>query len=100
MSTELRFSGRRGEDGTEVLAVTGEIDMSNSDAFAAAIEHALPGHGRLLVDLTAVEYLDSAGLTAMFVHADQIEIVVTPLLAPTLTISGLADVTTMHQVAG
>ncbi len=100
MSTELRFSGRRREDGTEVLAVTGEIDMSNSDAFAAAIENALPDDGRLLVDLTAVEYLDSAGLTAMFVHADQIEIVVTPLLAPTLIISGLADVTTMHQVAG
>ena len=34
MTTDLRFSGRRREDGTEVLAVTGEIDMSNSDAFA------------------------------------------------------------------
>lgn len=100
MTTELRFTAGRREDGTEVLAVTGEIDMSNSDAFATAIASALPGHGRLVVDLTAVEYLDSAGLTAMFVHADQIEIVVTPLLAPTLVISGLADVTTMHQTAG
>ena len=98
MTTELRFSGGRREDGTEVLAVTGEIDMSNSDAFAAAIENARPAEGRLLVDLTAVEYLDSAGLTAMFAHADQIEIVVTALLAPTLIICGLAEVTTMHQV--
>ena len=100
MTTELHFSGSRREDGTEVLAVTGEIDMSNSGAFATAIEGAIPVTGRLLVDLTAVQYLDSAGLTAMFVHADQIEIVVTPLLAPTLIICGLADVTTMHQVGG
>ena len=69
-------------------------------AFAAAIETAIPGDGRLLIDLTAVEYLDSAGLTVMFVHADQIEVVVTPLLAPTLLISGLAEVTIMHQAAG
>jgi anti-anti-sigma regulatory factor len=36
--------------------------MSNSDMFGAAITSSIPAGGRLLVDLTAVEYLDSAGL--------------------------------------
>ena len=45
------------------------------------------------MDLTRVEYLDSAGLTVLFSHAAHIELVATPLLAPVLTISGLADIT-------
>ncbi len=53
--------------------------------------------GHLVVDLTAVEYLDSAGLAALFPHAERIQLVVTPLLEPLLTISGLADLTTVHR---
>jgi anti-anti-sigma regulatory factor len=40
-----------------------------------------------VVDLTAVEYPDSAGLAALFHHADRIEVVTGPLLAPLLTVS-------------
>ena len=51
----------------------------------------------VVVDLTGVEYLDSAGLTVLFTHAAHIELVATPLLAPVLTISGLADITRLHE---
>ena len=44
-----------------------------------------------------MEYLDSAGLTVLFTHAAHIELVATPLLAPVLTISGLADITHLHE---
>jgi hypothetical protein len=43
------------------------------------------------VDLGAVEYLDTAGLTSLFACAPGIEVI-----APVLTISGLADLITVR----
>ena len=76
----------------------GEIDMSNAGTFRDALTRAPAADGRLVVDLTGVEYLDSAGLTVLFTHAAHNELIATPLLAPVLTISGLADITTMYQI--
>ncbi|GGS66415.1 STAS domain-containing protein [Nonomuraea spiralis] len=95
MSTPLTLSASTRPDGTAVLAVTGEIDMSN----AAALEEALSStsEGTVLVDLSGVEYLDSAGLTVLFTYASRIRLVANPLLEPVLTISGLADVATVED---
>jgi anti-sigma B factor antagonist len=96
MTTPLTLSTHRRPDGTPVVTVTGEIDMSNAGIFRDALIRAASPDGRLVVDLTGVEYLDSAGLTVLFTHAAHLELIATPLLAPVLTISGLADITTMH----
>ncbi|MCE6998336.1 STAS domain-containing protein [Saccharothrix sp. S26] len=96
MTTPLTLTPDRGPDGTTTLTVVGEIDMSNAPALTAALDD-LPG--RILVDLTGVEYLDSAGLSVLFAHADRIELVATPLLAPVMTFSGLNTVTTIHGLA-
>jgi hypothetical protein len=40
----------------------------------------------------------SAGLTVLFTHAAHIELVATPLLAPVLTISGLAAIRHLHEI--
>ncbi|CAL9470930.1 hypothetical protein SUDANB95_02818 [Actinosynnema sp. ALI-1.44] len=97
MTTSLTFNSVRRPDGAAVLEAEGEIDMSNSAAFAAALDSALDGaDGHLVVDLTGVEYLDSAGLSVLFARADRIHITATPLLAPVLTISGLTDMTTVR----
>ncbi|MDL4814256.1 STAS domain-containing protein [Actinomadura opuntiae] len=96
MSTPLTLTGTERPDGTPVLTAAGEIDMSNTGAFADALA-ATPG--RVVVDLTAVGYLDSAALTVLFDHAGRIEIVAAPLLIPVLTISGLGDVATVHESA-
>ncbi|GAA2429320.1 STAS domain-containing protein [Streptomyces macrosporus] len=93
MTTPLTLTPGHRPDGTALLTVVGEIDMSNTDTFAAALDST---PGRLVLDLTAVEYLDSAGLSVLFAHADRIELIATPLLAPVLTISGLADLTTIQ----
>ena len=37
-------------------------------------------------------------LTVLFTHASHIELIATPLLAPVLTISGLADITRLHGI--
>ncbi|UVS78472.1 STAS domain-containing protein [Actinokineospora sp. UTMC 2448] len=95
MTTPLTLTAGHRPDGTPLLTAAGEIDMSNSETLAEAIT-ATPGH--LVIDLTAVDYLDSAGLAVLFTHAERIEIIATPLLAPVLTISGLTDLTTVHTV--
>ncbi|MFD3719109.1 STAS domain-containing protein [Streptomyces sp. NPDC058674] len=98
MTTPLTLTADRSPDGTPVLVAAGEIDMSNVEAFATALA-ADPG-GPLVVDLTEVQYLDSAGVTALFAHARRIELLVTPLLAPVLTISGLTELATVRGIEG
>ncbi len=93
MTTPLTLTHGRRPDGTALLTAVGEIDMSNTDVLAAALDDT---PGRLVLDLTAVDYLDSAGLTVLFAHADRLELITSPLLAPVLDISGLADLTTIH----
>jgi anti-sigma B factor antagonist len=99
MTTALTLTTGRRPDGAAVLTAAGEIDMSNSDAFADALGAAVgeAGEDRLVVDLTAVHYLDSAGLAALFQHADRLDLLVNPLLTPLLTISGLTDLTSVRS---
>jgi anti-sigma B factor antagonist len=97
MSTPLTLTNARRPDGGRVLTVVGEIDMSNSRELAAAVEAEFEDtDGTVLLDLTRVEYLDSAGLSILLLHAERIEILATPLIAPVLTISGLPGLTTVH----
>ncbi len=99
MTTALTFTTSRRADGAVVLAAIGEIDMSNADAFSAALTGARQeaANSKLVVDLTAVEYLDSAGLAILFPHVEHLHLLATPLLAPLLTIVGLDDVTTVRD---
>lgn len=90
MSTPLTLSTGRGDDGTPVLTATGEIDLSNVDAFSRALAD-VTGGGTAVVDLSAVDYLDSGAINALFTHADHINLVVNPILLPVLTISGLTE---------
>ena len=46
-----------------------------------------------VVDLTRVEYIDSAGLAAIFPHVDRLRLLSNPLLTPVLTVAGLDDIT-------
>ena len=98
MTTPLTLSARPRPDGGQTLTADGEIDMSNAGQLRDALEQA--GGGPLVIDLTSCDYLDSAGLTVLFTHADHIELVVTPLLAPVLTISGLSEITTVSASPG
>ena len=54
-------------DDVWVARLGGEIDLSNADTIGAAIETAFAQEGiGLVLDLTDVEYLDSAGVRLLF----------------------------------
>lgn len=60
------FAVERSREGaTEVWAVTGEIDMATKPRLAAVVE-AIPGtDAPLVVDLSAVTFMDSTGLAVL-----------------------------------
>ncbi|MFD6417632.1 STAS domain-containing protein [Streptomyces sp. NPDC060194] len=93
MTTPLTLTPGHAPDGTARLTAVGEIDMSNTAALAEALGRI---EDRVVVDLTGVDYLDSAGLSVLFAHAGHIELVAAPLLRPVLDVSGLADLVTVH----
>jgi anti-sigma B factor antagonist len=95
MTTPLTLSTGPGPDGTAVLTAVGEIDMSNAGQLRDALDQT--AGAPLVIDLTACEYLDSAGLTVLFTHADHIALVAAPLLVPVLRISGLSELAEVRQ---
>jgi anti-anti-sigma factor len=54
-------------DGVVVARIEGEVDMSNADDLGAAITARVSSDAvALVLDLAAVEYLDSAGIHVLF----------------------------------
>lgn len=94
MNSPLKLSTRQDDHGNPVLTAAGEIDMSNVADFRDALARAATA-SEFTVDLTAVDYLDSAGLTALLPHAARIKITATTVLAPVLSVSGLDAITTV-----
>ena len=99
MATPLELSTRASADGIPVVTVAGEIDMSNAGRFrdALGLAAAAVDGGSFVVDLTGVEYLDSAGVHVLFAHAARIRLIAGPLLEPVLTVSGLSDITSVSE---
>jgi anti-sigma B factor antagonist len=54
--------------GALVLQLEGEFDLATAPLFDEAAQ-ALPAHRRLIVDLSAVDYIDSSGIAAL-IRAD------------------------------
>jgi anti-anti-sigma factor len=98
MATPLTLNTAHGDDGKVVLIAAGEVDLSNIDAFNQALTAATTKGGSsgatVTVDLSAVEYLDTAAINALFARADDIQLIAHPLLMPILTISGLTELVT------
>jgi anti-anti-sigma factor len=101
MATSLRVQTARRDDGTLLLIAAGELDLSNVETFSEAIASALRAEsatdGRVVIDLSEVEYLDSAAVNVLYDYADQIgSLIANPLVMPVLKISGLTGVVTVE----
>ncbi len=83
---------------TARIALFGEIDMANADEVEQQILGAIGNQlTAVTIDLGGLEYIDSAGLAAVFSHVDHLRLLATPLLAPVLTVAGLDDITTIQD---
>lgn len=80
--------------GRQVVKASGEIDLSNTEAFESALAGTT---GSVVVDLTEVHYIDSAGMSVLFAHAERTEVIATPLLTPLLKMSGLGSIATVRD---
>lgn len=100
MMTPLSINTDRGVDGTPRVVAAGEIDISNIHAFTEALTAASEGNRRpITVDMSAVKYLDSAGINVLFKHADamnRLHLIVHPFVMRILTITGLSDIATVQ----
>jgi anti-anti-sigma factor len=100
MMTPLSLNTDRGVDGTPRVIAAGEIDISNVHTFTEALTAASEGNRRpITVDMSAVKYLDSAGINVLFKHADEINrlhLIVHPFLMRILKITGLSDIATVQ----
>jgi anti-anti-sigma factor len=60
-------------DRAVVARLSGEVDLSNAASLRAALADAMPNHEqRLILDMTAVEYLDSAGIQLIYQLREQL----------------------------
>lgn len=96
--TPLKITTGQAADGTPTLTVVGEIDLSNANEFVDQLGAACGQGLRLVVDLTRVDYLDSAALAALFAHAGTIDIHISPLNERLFAVYGIDQVTTVRVV--
>jgi anti-anti-sigma factor len=61
------------DEGKTVAGLAGEIDASNAEPLAMELRAPLTNRsGGLIVDLTALSYLDSAGINLLFALGDEL----------------------------
>jgi len=61
-------------DGTRIVRVSGEIDLSNVSAVLEAVADVLPTDAAtVVVDLSETVYLDSSGIAMLFRLAERLE---------------------------
>lgn len=100
MTTPLTMNTTRSDHGHMALVAKGEIDQSNIEEFSrelASATTAAAGSGEtLIVDLRAVEYLDSAAINALYANTEHIKLIANPLVTRILTVSGISELTTIE----
>jgi anti-anti-sigma factor len=93
------------DDGVAVLAVSGEIDLATIPAFEGAIAEALTQRPTaLIVDLSAVDFLASAGLQALVATHEKVSgtagfavVAVGPATSRPIELTGLDQILSLHS---
>jgi anti-sigma B factor antagonist len=89
-----------------VARITGEIDLSNAASLGAALVDAMPNHEQgLVLDMSSVEYLDSAGIQLIYQLRERLRArgqnlaLVIPTLSPAHDALRLAGLTQHVEMA-
>ncbi len=87
----------RDENGTPVITIAGELDLSNTGQAKAAIDTALASQDqRLILELGGLEYMDSSGIALLAAAARQTREV--ELRDPSAIVRRLIELTGLDQI--
>jgi anti-sigma B factor antagonist len=83
-------------DGSAVLAIRGEVDMATAPAFHSVIEQTMQLGVPVVVDLAAVTFMDSSGLSVLAV-ASQDDVPIS-VRSPSLPVGRLLAMTGLDEL--
>jgi len=84
------------EDGTRVVSLSGELDLSNAETAEVALQEAREAGIPLIVDMRELEFIDSTGIALLvgIIGGEGVEIRFVPSESPSVTrvmeLTGLA----------
>lgn len=81
MSKSLSLTLREQDEPARLVA-EGEIDINSEIEFRKALSHAAKRHDRLVVDLTAVDFLGGAAIQVLDAHSDHITALLVTMHSP------------------
>jgi anti-sigma B factor antagonist len=98
MTTLVRTS-----EGTRIVDVTGEIDLSSSSALRRLLFETLQGAERLAINLAGAKYIDSSGIATLIevqkeAQRAQKEMVLFALSTPARDVFALTHVTKVFRI--
>jgi anti-anti-sigma factor len=83
--------------GAPVIAVSGELDMSNADSLKSAVESVTAQHpDRLIFDLGGLRFMDSAGIAVLIGATTKVRVV--RLRNPSHIIKRVVELTGLSRV--
>lgn len=85
------------EDGTPVVSLSGELDLTNAEQVRSVIEDTLAGEpARLVFDMSGVEFMDSSGIALLATAARKVQDVElrnpAPIVRRLIELTGLAEI--------
>jgi anti-sigma B factor antagonist len=90
----------RDDNGIPVICLSGDLDMTSVNLARAAIDAALASHpGRVVLDASGLDYMDSSGIALMALVAGTVaEVQVrnpTPIVRQLIELTGLSEILQM-----
>ncbi|WP_327151716.1 STAS domain-containing protein [Nocardia sp. NBC_01329] len=93
----------RTESGTAIVTVQGEVDMASAPQLQTALEEVQRGGDALIVDMSEVGFLGSAGLSVLLVISEAaapgtgLRVVVSDAVRRPIELTGLDKLLSMHE---
>ena len=94
---EAVIESRTDESGAPVIAVSGELDMSNADRLEETVAAAVANSPeRLIFDLGGLRFMDSAGIAVLLRAASRVAVI--ELRGPTPPVRRVLELTGLESV--
>jgi len=88
------------ENGSVLVSLSGDVDLSNAESVRTGIELATVGAERIVIDLTAIEFFDSSGLrllNQLSTHAAEANVPFIVVAPPNSVARSVLDITSMSE---